>query len=247
MILISDYDRTLTQIDGRIRETDRQAILTFQNQGHLFGIASGRSVTTIHHLLGQNHLRADVIIGNNGAVIADGCCHEITRFGIDANLADTVNQKLKHACYGYAVCDGKSYAYHGFGRFTFKRNMGLSDLSVDAMVEQKHVVSFVVYFIKHREKTTLIDGLIHNYALIAFPNGFSIDIMAAHVTKANAVAIAARHFKQQDIHVIGDGPNDIPMIQAYHGYAVQRGSATVKSAATHIFTNISDCIRYLTR
>lgn len=247
MILISDYDRTLTQLDGRIRETDRSAIAAFRQQGHLFGIASGRCVTTIHNLLERNHIQVDVIIGNNGAVIADGCSQEITRFGIDADLADVINQKLKETCYGYAVCDGKSYAYHGLGRMTFKRHMGLSDLSVDRMVDQKHVVSFVVYFIKHRDRATLIDGLVHNYPLVAFPNGFSIDIMADNVTKAHAVSIAARHFKQHTIHVIGDGANDIPMIRAYHGYAVQRGSTSVKSEASHVFTNISDCIRYLTQ
>lgn len=245
MILISDYDLTLTQKDGRILTKDKQAIASFR-QHHLFGIASGRSVTTIKHLLDKANIVVDVIIGNNGAVIADGQAHEITRFSIPADVAIAVNERLKATCFGYAVCDGASYAYRGFGKLTFKRNMLLGDLSVDALVQQKHVTSFIVYFIKRKYRHTLIDELTNEYPLVSFPNGFSIDIMTKDVNKASAISIAARYFGQETIHVIGDGINDIPMVEAFDGYAVNRGQAQLKSIASHTFDQLSDCIRYLT-
>ena len=247
MILISDYDRTLTQTDGRILSKDKEAIASFRAAGNHFGIASGRSVTNIAKLLNKAGIQADIIIGNNGAVIADGSAREITCFGIDPSVAERVNQLLKQQSFGYAVCDGRSYAYHGFGKLTFKRSMGLSGLSVDAMVAQKHVMSFVIYFIRSSYRATLIDDLNHNYPLVSFPNGFSIDVMDKQVSKAKAVGIAARYLNDSTIYVIGDGLNDIPMIQAYNGFAVSRGQNEVKASASIVFTNISDCIRYLTQ
>lgn len=247
MILISDYDRTLTQVDGRILSKDKEAIATFRKSGHHFGIASGRSVPNIQGLLKKAGIQADIIIGNNGAVIADGNGREITCFGIDPCVADKVNALLKTQSYGYAVCDGKNYAYRGFGKMTFKRSMGLSNLTVDAMVDQKHVMSFIIYFIRKAYRATLIDTLNHDYPLVSFPNGFSIDVMDRHVNKAKAVGVAARYLNDQTIYVIGDGLNDIPMIQAYNGFAVTRAKAEVKESASIVFTNISDCIRYLTQ
>ena len=49
------------------------------------------------------------------------------------------------------------------------------------------------------------------------------------------------------IFVIGDGHNDLPMIQAYHGFSVHTAPDEVRKSASRCFADVSECIDYLTK
>lgn len=84
--LASDIDHTLffQERNPQISIQDCQAIQNYQNQGHLFGLCSGRPYQGVVHLF-QN-LHPDFYIITSGALILDRALHVIYEKFIDYQI-----------------------------------------------------------------------------------------------------------------------------------------------------------------
>ncbi len=67
VLLVSDFDRTLTRYDGTIPEENLQAIAQFMQQGGVFTIATGRSLPLFRQRAKTLPLKVPVLLYNGGA------------------------------------------------------------------------------------------------------------------------------------------------------------------------------------
>lgn len=70
ILLLSDYDRTLTGKDGTVPARNKEAIRYFEDNGGRFSIDTGRSVPLFRPKLAECHINAPAVL-NNGAVCYD--------------------------------------------------------------------------------------------------------------------------------------------------------------------------------
>lgn len=245
MILASDYDGTLTTIEGKVEKKTTDAIHRFRSLHHYFGIISGRSVLNIQRKQKQYNIPTDFIVGNNGAVVLiDG--KQVFKHSLTSQKSQVLYDYLKKRCILFAVCDGYYYSFYGKGKWILHRFLQKDGTNIDHMIKANQVVSFIVYGIKFKYRKTFREDVCKEFDVEAYRNGFSLDIMDKGINKANGLAIVKKHYNQE-LYVIGDGDNDIPMLDLYHGFSVDNASSKVKQHAAKVFKNVQSCIDYLTK
>ena len=77
-------------------------------------------------------------------------------------------------------------------------------------------------------------------------NRNSIDISAKGVNKATALAAVARlfHIDPSQVAAIGDGRNDLCLLEHFYGFAI-RGDQVLEAAARHTVDDIAEAIAIL--
>lgn len=76
ILLLSDFDRTITGSDGLVPKSNAEAIRYFEENGGLFSIASGRSAPLFRPKVEMCHINAPAVL-NNGALGYDYTKEEV--------------------------------------------------------------------------------------------------------------------------------------------------------------------------
>ena len=79
----------------------------------------------------------------------------------------------------------------------------------------------------------------------SYLNRGTLDIVARGVSKQTGVEAAAAWLKANEVYVIGDDYNDLPMIEGLNGFAMSSGVEAVKAAASRLFDTVDACLDYL--
>ena len=82
-------------------------------------------------------------------------------------------------------------------------------------------------------------------AVESYLNRGTLDIVARGVSKQTGVEAAAAWLKANEVYVIGDDYNDLPMIEGLNGLAMSSGVEAVKAAASRLFDTVDACLDYL--
>ncbi len=81
--------------------------------------------------------------------------------------------------------------------------------------------------------------------VVAYPNNFVVDIVPKGVSKATGIdfLIEYANIKEEDVYTIGDGHNDIPLIEfGVHGSVMSCADEDVKAHAQVEYDSVSDLI-----
>ena len=81
--------------------------------------------------------------------------------------------------------------------------------------------------------------------VVAYPNNFVVDIVPKGISKATGLdfLIAYANINEEDVYTIGDGHNDIPLIEfGVHGSVMSYADADVKMHAQVEYDSVSDLI-----
>ena len=205
-LIASDFDGTLFR-GGAISDRDRMAIAAWRTAGNLFGIVTGRGEELPAYVTGELGLDIDFAVCGSGSMIFDGIpklVEAITAPGETAVLLEKEAATLGAEAWGSCRCDGNTA---GFCQFSVRMRDGAG------AAEYARVVN---------EKYTQIN---------AFQNGRCVDVVKRGLSKATGIARAAELFGEPDMFIaaVGDSYNDLPMIEAYGGYAI-KGSAIAERA-----------------
>ena len=73
-------------------------------------------------------------------------------------------------------------------------------------------------------------------------NHFHIEVVSKRTTKAKAINFISQKEQIDNIYVIGDSENDIPMIKEYNGFAVEGATDEVKSIASKVYKSVESLI-----
>lgn len=248
LVLASDFDGTLKQ-NGTVSEEDIQTIQKFQKAGNKFGIITGRSIGMIRGELEEFHVPFDFLICNNGAIIANQDYHIMQRMDPDFDDAkDLVEELIQDEELLVGVSDGDRFGLIQPGRIQLKKghvSNRVKRVPTDwHLLYQQGVLNSV--YMRHQDVDKawhLCQYLTQRYEgkLNFHFNHGAIDVTVAGINKKTGIELLKK-MMNNPVAVIGDGHNDLPMIEAFSGYSVTAAPDSVKEKASKVFDTVSDCL-----
>lgn len=245
ILFASDYDGTLNR--NGVSQEDIQAIHDLRSQGHLFGMATGRSLLSMRDEITKFDFPVDFVVGNNGGAIQNHQEETLLLKMIPNEIIPSIlNHLLTYDLYLYGANDGFKV-----GRNIFKPKPNykptLTGLSADDIIQSKRVAVMFASFVDFndadkcaKELNELFYGQVSCYS-----NNENIDIGPFGTSKKTGIDFIVDHLEiDPEIHVIGDAFNDVLMIEGFGGYTVENGSDEVKRIASKIFPSVADAIRH---
>ena len=233
-VYATDFDGTLT--NRPLDDTLRAAIRTWQKEGNLFGIVSGRPYLSIYTTLKDYRIPFDFLIANNGAVITDGektplCINAFTPAAVSGLMA-----RLATGHHDYVRVDDPDTYYE----FRSVPSCVLADDGSSVILDGitvRQVTEITVNYPDH--ETTLTEtGAVEEMlghtvkALLNGPTG--VDYVAGGVHKASGIRALVRCLgvHPEVIYTTGDSFNDLAMLTCpdFEGYAVENALPEVKAA-----------------
>ena len=222
VLLLSDFDGTLTGSDGKIPQRNIDSIKYFINEGGLFSVSTGRTKAGFHNF-SEEFINAPVILAN-GAMAYDykkDCVTFLNPIEKEVNrLLKEISNHKPYASIEIYSADHKTYVYN-INEASQKHFDGLkiSDYTVIEAFEQ---ISFPVVkiMLSVGENTFDMQDFLRATELknIKFIpcTGPMVDILAESAGKGYALLQLARHFgiKSTDAYAVGDGSNDVDMLNA---------------------------------
>lgn len=224
-IIVSDFDNTLfnTDINKNV-----EAIKRFVKNGNLFIIATGRPITYLNDDIASLDIPAEYYICNDGSIIFDKYLNVLYRKDIEPQVVEPIFNMLKEDNNIIEVFVDTS---HGFISNTNGCANGIVARPFDK-IKSNIILSKIV------NKYPSVHGYISTNW---------ININDATVSKSEAIKylVETYNYKKEDIYTIGDGTNDLSMIQDFNGYTLPSGNEDVKSKTNNIVKSVYELIEIL--
>ena len=74
----------------------------------------------------------------------------------------------------------------------------------------------------------------------AYPNGCSVDIVPAGVSKSQGInkLLELMNWQDAEVYAIGDESNDLPMLEAFDGFTVDTARDAIKARAREVYAGV---------
>lgn len=243
----SDFDNTLhftdSQGEGYFRQKDLKAIRSFQQEGNLFGLCTGRPLLGFEGDTDEGP-NLDFVVASTGAVVTkvkDG------QFDIVKETLITVEQVGNIQ----ALCEGRGELYvhadgHVYTLFKRRRNYPTQVVldSVEAL-EGKHISAISVWTPSLEMAATLAKEINEKYAgeIDAYQNVNWLDVVSHGVSKGNGAKEAKALLKADMIAGIGDSFNDIPLLEAVDvAFSFHHCDEAVKAKADYLVNSVHEAL-----
>lgn len=206
--LASDIDYTLYFPDKSpsISLDDQKAIAHYQQEGHLFGLCSGRPYSGIVNLFETIH--PDFYIISSGAIILDKSLHPI----YEKHMSYHTIQNIFHQYQNQAliIIHTKKDVYKT------QKEFSADSCIIFHSVEQIKEIIYGISLVFHNETQAYQEtqNINHMYKdVFAFQNLDSIDIVSKGCSKGEAIKRVRDNFHIKTFAGIGDSYNDLPMLK----------------------------------
>ncbi len=237
-IIASDYDGTIN-FNG-ISKEDREAIAKFREAGNKFGVNTGRDVEMASWILHDMKGELDFLICCTGGTILDG----------QGNIIFERLQKIDHERHIEIFNEARKY---NLGNFNISnRYTRVYADRYGKIPPQFHLVDEFsqsnAWFMDEASSIAFLSYLEkeHSDYMKGFRNGGAIDIPPLGSSKPTGIAEYARLVGGADeIYTVGDNLNDIPMLEAFCGFAVSNAKDEVKAVARHQCNRVCDMIEFI--
>lgn len=245
-LVLTDIDGTLMNSHGEVSERNLTAIKNLKNRGFLFGVASGRN----HQDLERNfppELSAalDVVVGENGYRVKDySDGEELLGTAVDPHRVRAIMDHFKDFDVSLIALDGQevlaaentklldAYIAATHSRWQYKH------LSNAAFAS--HALSKLTYFVSDEDVPAFSDMTkkLSVKNILGVQTAYNcFEFQDVSTTKANGIRlyINKHHISQKEVCAMGDGENDLEMIEyAGLGIAMKNASYKLKVAADRI-------------
>lgn len=247
-LLACDFDGTVFR-NHDISAEDRAALSAWRAGGNLFGIVTGRGALTLLAELGRFPVGYDFLLCNNGALLLDARDKVVASRPLDHDLARTIlAHEIGRHCVSCAVFAGVDM-YVLEGSTTWINPVYTPKvLSLEAAGLMEFVqISFGFY----ERELSLRWGqrLQRDLALQAKVQcSLSVaDVTSLQAGKALGIAWALQvmDWQPDDVIVAGDDGNDLEMIAAYGGYAMEDADEEVRACAGRTVPSIAALVERL--
>lgn len=240
-IFATDYDGTLFQNEN-VTKKDLEAIKKFRSEGGVFGIATGRMISSIRIEIEKYDIPVDFVIGINGGVIVDNNFEEIHSLDIDNTVGMEVLDYLKESgAIHYSVSDG--YDVSSFGEeneFLQRFAIPLEEI-LDNNI--KGLYSSMPSIAAARGTCDEINSK-YGQHVKALPNYNHIDIASSKTDKSIALSKYIQSYENPFVGTAGDAHNDLQMLKNFEGYAMHHGDQDVVSQISQKAGSISEAIKH---
>jgi hydroxymethylpyrimidine pyrophosphatase-like HAD family hydrolase len=239
-ILLSDFDNTLHFQDG-FHEKDLEAVSSFQKEGNLFGICTGRSRNgTIVAL--DERIHCDFFINATGALITDGEGNVLYRKTVPLEKAEKLFETY-----------GKRYPFLAFNTgFDFYSHAAYGEgvkqdfSTVSDLTEGICGISFLTENdLAARKICEEINADYKGY-INAYQNGPFVDTEAYGCSKGNAVKELKNIYGFGKVAAIGDARNDLSMLEeASPSFSFNASEDYVKERVDVLVDSVAEAVDYL--
>lgn len=262
-LFASDYDGTYckhTTLGKKQLKQNIKVTKQWQEKGNLFVFATGRAISLMKPEELLHGIQYDYIVGLNGAIIVSKDKEVLYRKTMESKVAEQLIQLIKEKqIEEYMITDGiNGHAYtpkrlnnkmfYLFKLLKYSQRIFTQSLN-QALAGD--VAQISVKTRSHQEAIAFADLVNERFGekVTAFANSVHVDISAKGVSKATGVAEVARlnHIRQDDIYCIGDSFNDLPMIEAYHGFTMIEACDEIKQQAEQVFETVSEAIEFISK
>lgn len=259
MLLASDFDGTLTGSDGKIPQSNIDAIKYFISEGGLFTVSTGRTKVGFHNYTDEI-INAPVLLGN-GAMAYDykngkvAFVNSINNENIFA-LNNILNKNPYAGTEFYGVndevyvknCNEKNIRH--FNGLKIESFSEISDVS-------ENMFPFVKIMASVGDKTAEFQSFLQSNDIGSMKyiptNGSFVEILSVSAGKGKALYQLADYLGIEHTYAfcIGDGSNDADMLkEAYLSFCPESGEILAKDAADVIVCTsdkgcVADAIRYI--
>ena len=247
-IAISDYDGTLA-IDRAVPEKSLAAIRRWRAAGNLFGIATGRDLVMTIHETERWNIPFDFLVCLTGAAVYDADLSLLAGRSLDDGVIPEV---LRHpaalASVHYQLMDDDVLRLFFRGDGSWFRELGTPYVPVDLeqALAERGLRQIGLAYPDARECAEWTERLAADFGdrVAAHRNGRCIDIAPAGVDKATGIAelLAAKKWREEDLLVIGDGENDLPMIRRYRGCCIAHAVPETHLAARRAYADVGEML-----
>jgi HAD superfamily hydrolase (TIGR01484 family) len=237
-IIASDYDGTINC--GGVSQADREAIAKFRKAGNKFGVNTGRDLEMATWILYDMKDEIDFLICCRGGTILDGQGNIIfeKRQKIDqARHLEILNEARKYNLGNFNISDRYVRIYADRTQKTPPQFDLIDQFSQTNawFMDDDSSKAFQEYIDKY-----------HSDYMKAFRNGGAIDIPPLGSSKPTGIVEYANMIGGVDeIYTVGDNLNDIPMLEAFCGFAVSNAKDEVKAIAKHQCNRVCDMIEFI--
>lgn len=249
MILFSDFDFTLNpHTDDGTFEQNLAMVDHFRKAGHTFCLTTGRSLGSVNRAWPDYHSYLDYVILDNGAVGVDNKDKMI----FERVIAPDFVQKIQDFILSQRQNNEIELVYYydhdrhrkPDGHITKIRcyvNGKDESLVIYNYINQTFPETLKAYFSSSPQTVS--------YPWLDQPRTFEtfIDIVSVQAGKETAIHTIRNLLPPQKIITVGDGSNDLAMIQEFDGYAMSNSESEVLAVIPndHIVKTIAELIKKL--
>lgn len=249
--LASDIDGTLVlyraenfteNAETYIRDEDMAAIAAWQKKGGLFGLCSGRSVSSVFDVL-PGDIRPDFYIACSGAAIFDRDRKLIYEAVMEKEEVRALFEKYK---------DTTSFdAFHTDSRDTQYRTApsghpGKKEVIVTSLddIQDRKLYSISLVFETAEEAEEAGRDVNESHpALEAFQNKNSVDIVKRGCSKGQGILFVKRHLQIDVMAGIGDSFNDMSMLRkAQPSFTFHTSPESIRSYVTCVVDSVAEAL-----
>ena len=250
-LLATDYDGTLCYGYGDVMPEDLDAIRRWKEAGNLFAVVTGRSGLSIHRELDKYDLNPDFIICNNGGLVFDGEGRRLSENYMETITAIDLVYAMKEMDDVCSVMVNDGMARHKIcvnPQLEDPRYPGVkADLPEDEALSLPRYCHIVVSMTDSQAAEDMAEQINHFFGdhLAAYPNNTCVDVVAKGVNKGEGLqfALSWADVDEEDVYVLGDSWNDLPMIEAVpNSAAIVTAPEAVKAQASRTCTGLSELV-----
>lgn len=244
----SDYDGTLFR-QRTIAAEDVAGVKKWRAAGHKFGVVSGRDYGMLMPQLKFYGIESDYAVCNNGAIIfrADGTPLWQGEISLRV-LAEIVQEPAVRQSFHFAFSAvDKTYLYHEREGSWITREALEWDFPIVKIEEQQilslpqiHQFCLGYPMPQAADETSAIINEKYGAFVRAYPNGCSVDIVPAGISKSQGIhrLLELMNWQEAEVYAIGDESNDLPMLEAFAGFTVDTAREAIKAHAREVYAGV---------
>ena len=245
ILFASDIDGTLL-IKGKLPKENVKAIRKLQSCGHSFCVVTGRDIGMIPYEIAS---LCDYFVTINGAAVFDGNRKPIylNPFSKDKYMEihnivyNSPTQKMWiHGadCFYEELRDGSKNSaplsiYNNVVSLEELFTRDIYQISFDYDSNRMDIFQPIINKIRDIEDATI------------YVSKGGCDVMPSICSKAEGLRILNDAYHFDCVYAIGDGGNDLEMIQDFESFAIETGDPHIKENADHIVKSVAQAIESL--
>lgn len=247
-VLASDYDGTLL-VDDIFSPTTLEAIRRWRSVGNQFGIVTGRDLRMTKSAVCEHQIPFDFLICNNGCVLYDQNCEELKSSYLPDEIVHRLIKSPVIARSPYIVLADKNGRYIYDDDYQKEKYNNVFYTQVLTKEDLKHPNYFYQMDTRYKDAEEMflaLDLLEEEFGneIHINPNIETIDFTPKGVTKLSGLQnyVELMQLNTADIITVGDGLNDLPMIEYYYGYTMQWAIDRIKEKARAVISSVEELI-----
>lgn len=254
-IIVSDYDWTFWRREEEDLKNNLAAVKKWRKNGNIFAFSSGRDVASMIFEKKVRNIEWDYMIALNGSFIVDKDNRIIFKKALNKELSYKLVELLREE-FGEELIISSGFDGCNFtnkeksktdehAREVYERNCQIYSKTIETALEDEVLlVGCLSDSIEHAK--AFREKILAKYAdeVDVFINLNYINIVPKGISKASALDMVIDYadIKKENVSVIGDDLNDIPMLIKYNGYSVPNGKEEAKEVASKIYDSVAELI-----